>query len=36
MTLPEKHPAYKYQVNPDLAGIDWQLELFQEFCHRIL
>ena len=39
MTLPEKHPAYNYQVNPDLTSIDWQrvLQLFQEinWKHRL-
>jgi len=39
MTLPEKHPAYNYQLNPDLTSIDWQrvLQLFQEinWKHRL-
>jgi len=39
MILPEKHPAYNYQVNPDLTSIDWQrvLQLFQEinWKHRL-
>ncbi|MGM9476169.1 GNAT family N-acetyltransferase [Pedobacter sp. GSP4] len=39
MTVPEKLPAYDYQINPDLAGINWQrvLELFQKISwkHRL-